>query len=347
MSKKDFYTKLVGVTKENDCGDDIQDILERISDTGSEGMLLELEHEPDNLHDENAIKAFFNDEHIGYINRALAAELVEYVDNDQVEAKLAEITGGDEKSYGCNIHIKIYDKDEVQVPLFLDEKTIRSLNAIAFNAYAKEFFRRTDKYIGSGISNDEADRVSAQLELINNEVTRRYAKYKAQASEPQKPFTITSRDMIVSKNMVEYCKYFGFNGGISDRTCGNLFREAEDSISPDTEVVMAFIALKDFVSVMENGGTCAFVFSATKVIIETMSEDWTIPVAEITGFSLEEGHPISKLVLEGNGERAIFGIENRSAKNILNCCQRSLSACKAEIEEKRRKEAGTRSALKG
>lgn len=108
-----LHTKIVGVTKRNDCGDKIQDILEEISDF-ADGASLELEHEEDNSYDENAIKVFYSNEHIGYINRDLAAELAPLVDDERVEAELCQITGGDGLSYGCNILLRILPASEKQ-----------------------------------------------------------------------------------------------------------------------------------------------------------------------------------------------------------------------------------------
>lgn len=125
---KRFYTKVAGVTKENDCGEDIQDILARMSEDCSEGTSLELEHEYGNPYDENAIKVFWENEHIGYIKRDLAETLVEFVDNGQVEAELSEITGGDdEKSYGCNILIRVLAQSRPE-PSTADDKpsTVRT-----------------------------------------------------------------------------------------------------------------------------------------------------------------------------------------------------------------------------
>lgn len=96
---------------------------------------------------------------------------------------------------------------------------------------------------------------------------------------------------------------------------------------------MAFIALKDYESPIANGGSCAFVFSATKFIIANQIEAKIIPVTKIDGFSLEAGQPVSKLVLEGDSVKVTFGVEHHKAKEILNSCRTSLSACKAEIEE--------------
>lgn len=101
-----LHTKVVGVTHRNDSGDKIQEILESMSGYAYEGESLYLEHEKDNPFDENAIKVFYDNEHIGYINRELAAEIAPLVDQERVEAELCEITGGDERSYGCNILLR-------------------------------------------------------------------------------------------------------------------------------------------------------------------------------------------------------------------------------------------------
>ena len=110
-----LHTKIVGVTKRNDCGEKIQDILEEISDF-AEGKLLELEHEEDNPYDKNAIKVFYSNEHIGYINRELASEIAPLVDQEQIEAEICQITGGDGLSYGCNILLRVLPAGEETSP---------------------------------------------------------------------------------------------------------------------------------------------------------------------------------------------------------------------------------------
>ena len=108
VERREFYTKIVGVTKTNDEGKQIQRILKEMSEEYCEGSLLELEHDADNPYDDNAIKVFYGGEHIGYIGRDLAKELAKLVDADIVEAEISEITGGaDGKSFGCNIHVRI------------------------------------------------------------------------------------------------------------------------------------------------------------------------------------------------------------------------------------------------
>lgn len=110
----ELHTKIVGVTKRNDEGRGIQKILREMSEEYCDGSPLELEHEEDNPYDENAIKVFYEGEHIGYINRDLSEDLVKFVDADMVDAEISEITGGEDgKSFGCNIFIRIGEKQEV------------------------------------------------------------------------------------------------------------------------------------------------------------------------------------------------------------------------------------------
>lgn len=108
--EREISTKLVGVTKENDYGYDIQDILEQINLDYIRGDEIILEHELDNEQDKNAIKAYYDWDHIGYIEKGLAKDLAPLVDQGKVEAELSEITGGKHgKYYGCNILLKISD----------------------------------------------------------------------------------------------------------------------------------------------------------------------------------------------------------------------------------------------
>ncbi len=103
--ERSFFTKVVGVTKRNDEGDRIQDILDDISNYAYEGMPVQLEHERDNPYDENAIKVICDDVHIGYIRREIAKDIVKEVDRGELSAEFMDITGGDDKVYGCNLRI--------------------------------------------------------------------------------------------------------------------------------------------------------------------------------------------------------------------------------------------------
>ncbi len=111
----DTYTKIVGVTKENDKGTNIQDILPLLSEDGR----LILIRDFGNLYDENAIKVYYHTKkesiHIGYLNRELAANLSVFLDENptfDIDGIVDEITGGEGKTYGCNIRIWIQDPDE-------------------------------------------------------------------------------------------------------------------------------------------------------------------------------------------------------------------------------------------
>lgn len=100
-----LHTKVVGVTKQNEDGKNIQDILKDLYD----GCDLTLKRDPKNPYDPNAIKVYADGEHIGYINRDLARDLAKSMDSGRtVEASIDEITGGkDGLYYGCNIRIDL------------------------------------------------------------------------------------------------------------------------------------------------------------------------------------------------------------------------------------------------
>lgn len=129
--KQSYHTKLAGVTKLNDCGEDIQYLLECLCDDYFEGDPLELEHEKNNPNDPNAIKVYHNGDHIGYIKAELAEELAPLVDQGKVEAELSAITGGhDAKSYGCNILVRVLPLGKVVIsaPRFASASIISSVS---------------------------------------------------------------------------------------------------------------------------------------------------------------------------------------------------------------------------
>lgn len=102
LSSIDTPTKIVGVTKLNDKGIDIQTILPTITEDSD----LMLSREKDNPYDENAIKVIADYTHIGYIKAGLAAELAPIMDSGKtVHVELIEVTGGGDKKYGCNIRV--------------------------------------------------------------------------------------------------------------------------------------------------------------------------------------------------------------------------------------------------
>lgn len=116
---KSFYTKLVGVTRENR-----QDL---IAETIEPGDDLNLYRQPDNSHDGNAIAiGKYEDEIIGYLSRDVAAEIAPLYDSGQlIEVIVKEVTGQDdtEKSLGVNIEITIHTPEETKL---LHDKYIQS-----------------------------------------------------------------------------------------------------------------------------------------------------------------------------------------------------------------------------
>jgi hypothetical protein len=105
MRQKQFYSKVAGVTRENQDQSNRQKIL-------ADYRKLNLVREHDNPYDANAIKVLIsNGKQIGYINSDLARELAPIIDKGKktVEAHISEITGGTEnkQSIGCNIFITI------------------------------------------------------------------------------------------------------------------------------------------------------------------------------------------------------------------------------------------------
>lgn len=99
------YTKVVGVTKNNDEGQPIQPILATLSPSDS----LTFVREPSNPYDSNAIKVICEYQHIGYIKANLAKDIAPLMDSGkQLKGNISEITGGEDGlNYGCNIYIQI------------------------------------------------------------------------------------------------------------------------------------------------------------------------------------------------------------------------------------------------
>lgn len=75
------------------------------------GVGLILQRQPDNAFDKNAIKILTKEgEHLGFINRQLAAELAPAMDKgNKYGAFITEITGSQDKNFGVNIEIQKAD----------------------------------------------------------------------------------------------------------------------------------------------------------------------------------------------------------------------------------------------
>lgn len=142
-------TKVVGVTKENENGDNIQEILEEMSlEWEDYKKILSFSREPDNPYDENAIAVyagyFDGFPHIGYINADLASRLSPQIDSGcELRGYITEITGGGSKKYGCNIEIQLIEKTEEEIAEDLERsKRIKEEIKQKQKEYAEELDRK-------------------------------------------------------------------------------------------------------------------------------------------------------------------------------------------------------------
>ena len=104
------FTKVVGVTYKNERGASIQSILPNLK----HGENLFFIRDYHNAYDENAIKVYCKLGHIGHLSKEIAAEIAPFLsenDDYDLEGRVVEITGGDDKSIGCNIEIWVENKN--------------------------------------------------------------------------------------------------------------------------------------------------------------------------------------------------------------------------------------------
>ena len=105
-----FYSKVAGVTKNNDDGTSRQEIIQEELKVGD---MLFLDREPHNSYDRNAIAVVTSDfdKKIGYINSDLASRLAPLMDRGSfIDCHVADITGGGPRqSYGVNIRLTVND----------------------------------------------------------------------------------------------------------------------------------------------------------------------------------------------------------------------------------------------
>ena len=98
----DTPTKVAGVTKLNDKGIAIQTLLPTLNNDTD----MILSRDKDNPYDKNAIKVIADYMHIGYIKAGLAATIAPIMDSGKpVYVESLEVTGGNGKTYGCNIRV--------------------------------------------------------------------------------------------------------------------------------------------------------------------------------------------------------------------------------------------------
>lgn len=101
---RDFNTKVVGVTFGNDDGSSRQAIIKNCK--AGEDIIFKpvpTAEYPDAI-------GVFNKrgQQLGHLNAELAAEMKNKYPNNPMSVTINNITGGDDKNYGCNLHIIIY-----------------------------------------------------------------------------------------------------------------------------------------------------------------------------------------------------------------------------------------------
>lgn len=163
----DTYTKIMGVTKQNENGQNIQEILSELSPYTT----LSFQREPNNPYDQNAIKIYADGVHIGYISAELAEKIAPQLDSGDQElfGEIEEVTGGGEKSFGCNIHIYT---DAPQVPLILDRNVVATLNNDAFKLYSTNVLNYA-KTLQPGCSAEIFHKVKDAVDVVNAEAAKR------------------------------------------------------------------------------------------------------------------------------------------------------------------------------
>lgn len=101
---REFNTKVVGVTFGNDDGSSRQAIIKSCK----EGEKITLKPVPTAEYPD-AIGVFNkHGKQLGHVNAELASEIKYRYINNPMSVTVNNITGGDDKNYGCNLHIVIY-----------------------------------------------------------------------------------------------------------------------------------------------------------------------------------------------------------------------------------------------
>lgn len=103
---RDFNTKVVGVTFGNDDGSSRQEYIKKMK-SGDDIIFKPMATKE---HPE-AIGVFDKKGHqLGYLNAELATEIKEKYATNPMSVTVSGVTGGGDKTYGCNLHIVIYNK---------------------------------------------------------------------------------------------------------------------------------------------------------------------------------------------------------------------------------------------
>lgn len=166
--------------------------------------------------------------------------------------------------------------------------------------------------------------------LKENDPHFRSSPISSPTSSPNS-LNLTSKDLIKSGAMVAYCKHYHFDNGISHEMCKDLFLIAENVVPPDTEVVMAFIAIQDYKSSSENAGLCGCAFAVHKLIIASSSGVLQIPTEQITTVVVLPGTTMSTIQIGHQNGVLLLGVDSGQANEILDFFKRSLDTCMADI----------------
>lgn len=103
--RRDFHTKVVGVTFGNDDGSSRQKIIAGCKI--GQGVVFRPMNDPQ--HPESIGVFTKNGKQLGYLHAELAQEIREKYSKNPMQAEIENITGGDGYNYGCNLHIIIYE----------------------------------------------------------------------------------------------------------------------------------------------------------------------------------------------------------------------------------------------
>lgn len=103
---EDFHTKVVGVTFNNDDGTSRQSIIKNCK----AGDDIVFKPVPTNEYPD-AIGVFnAKGQQLGHLSQGVAAEIKNKYGYNPMSVTVSNVTGGGDLSYGCNLHIVVYEK---------------------------------------------------------------------------------------------------------------------------------------------------------------------------------------------------------------------------------------------
>lgn len=102
---RDFRTKVVGVTFGNDDGSSRQKIISNCK--SGQGVVFRPMNDPQ--HPESIGVFTENGQQLGHLAADLAQEMREKYPENPMQAEIENITGGNGRNLGCNLHIIIYE----------------------------------------------------------------------------------------------------------------------------------------------------------------------------------------------------------------------------------------------